>query len=231
MTVEREGPGDNGPVGKADHRCIEAGTYPLRSHNTENYTTIGFATDGDHPRPALEVGDTAARVGILVHPASGYGSTIGCINLAGSLDDADFDFSLSDSTARVVAVINDLKRHNGGTLPHDGAIGDCRLIVVDASIDQLGRQALRFRIARAARQELAGFPRRPRISTSARAALMAASAPPRARPRSPSRTPMTWRQTAPLGPGRSPLRDNSASVRQRHREPWPGLLRRRSTRQ
>jgi peptidoglycan hydrolase-like protein with peptidoglycan-binding domain len=144
MTVEREGPGDNGPVGKADHRCIEAGTYPLRSHNTENYTTIGFATDGDHPRPALEVGDTAARVGILVHPASGYGSTIGCINLAGSLDDADSDFSLSDSTARVVAVINDLKRHNGGTLPHDGAIGDCRLIVVDASIDQLGRQALRL---------------------------------------------------------------------------------------
>jgi hypothetical protein len=65
MTVEREGPGDNGPVGKADHRCIEAGTYPLRSHDTENYTTVGFETDGDHPRPALDLlgsrGDVAGR--------------------------------------------------------------------------------------------------------------------------------------------------------------------------
>ena len=144
MTVEREGPGDNGPVGKADHRCIEGGTYPLRGHNTENYSTVGFEMNGDHPRPALEVGDTAARIGILVHPASGYGSTIGCINLAGSLNDADSDFSLSDSTARVIAVINDLKRHNRGTLPEEGPIVDARLIVVDAPIDQIGHQSLRL---------------------------------------------------------------------------------------
>jgi peptidoglycan hydrolase-like protein with peptidoglycan-binding domain len=144
MTVEREGPGDNGPIGKADHRCIEAATYPLRGHNTENYTTEGFETEGDHPRPALEVGDTDARIGILIHPASGYGSTIGCINLAGSLDGPDFDFSLSDSTARVIAVINSLKRHNGGTLTNEGVIRDCHLIVVDPPIDQIGRQSLRL---------------------------------------------------------------------------------------
>ena len=144
MTVEREGPGDNGPVGKADHRCIEAGTYPLRGHDTENYTTVGFEPDGNHPRPALEVGDTDARVGILIHPASGYGSTIGCINLAGSLVGPDSDFSLSDSTARVIALINDLKGHNGGTLPKEGAIVDCRLVVVDPPIDQIGRQSLRL---------------------------------------------------------------------------------------
>jgi peptidoglycan hydrolase-like protein with peptidoglycan-binding domain len=142
MTVEREGPGDNGPVGKADHRCIEAGTYPLRGHNTENYTTVGFETDGDHPRPALEVGDTDARVGILIHPASGYGSTIGCINLAGSLGGPDSDFSLSDSTARVIAVIDDLKRR--GNLTDEGAIRDCRLVLVDPPIDQIGRQSLRL---------------------------------------------------------------------------------------
>ena len=144
MTVEREGPGDNGPVGKADHRCIEGGTYPLRGHNTENYTTVGFETDGDHPRPALEVGDTDARIGILIHPASGYGSTIGCINLASSLDGPDSDFSLSDSTARVIAVINDLKRRNGGSLTNEGLIRDCHLIVVDPPIDQIGRQSLRL---------------------------------------------------------------------------------------
>ena len=68
MTVEREGPGDNGPVGKAGHRCIEAGTYPLRGHDTENYSTVGFAGDGDHPRPAIEVGETASRTAILIHP-------------------------------------------------------------------------------------------------------------------------------------------------------------------
>ena len=144
MTVEREGPGDNGPIGKADHRCIEAGTYPLDGHDTENYTTVGFETDGDHPRPALEVGDTDARVAILIHPASGYGSTIGCINLAGSLDGPDSNFSLSDSTARVIDVINHLKGHNGGTLPKEGLISDCRLLVVDPSIDQIGYQSLRL---------------------------------------------------------------------------------------
>ena len=144
MTVEREGPGDNGPVGRADHSCIEAGSYPLRGHNTENYTTVGFEMDGDHPRPALEVGETASRVAILIHPASGYGSTIGCINLASSLDDADSDFSLSDSTERVIAVIDDLKRHNGGSLTNEGVIRDCRLIVVDPPIDQIGRQSLRL---------------------------------------------------------------------------------------
>lgn len=142
MTVEREGPGDNGPVGKAEHRCIEAGTYPLRGHDTENYTTVGFASDGDHPRPAIEVGDTSSRTAILIHPASGYGSTIGCINLAGRLVDADSDFSLTDSTARVIAVINDLKSHSGGTLPHDGAIANGHLVVVDPPIDEIGSQPL-----------------------------------------------------------------------------------------
>src|SRR5712671_1887233 len=144
MTVEREGPGDNGPVGKAGHRCIEAGSYPLRGHDTENYTTVGFATDGDHPRPAIEVGDTAGRTAILIHPASGYGSTIGCINLAGRFDDADSDFSLTDSTARVVALINDLQRASGGALPREGAIANCRLVVVDPPIDQIGSQPLRL---------------------------------------------------------------------------------------
>jgi len=144
MTVEREGPGDNGPVGKAGHRCIEAGTYPLRGHDTENYSTVGFAGDGDHPRPAIEVGETASRTAILIHPASGYGSTIGCINLAGRLDDADSDFSLTDSTVRVAALINDLQRDAGGALPREGRIANCRHDVVDPPIDQIGSQPLRL---------------------------------------------------------------------------------------
>jgi peptidoglycan hydrolase-like protein with peptidoglycan-binding domain len=144
MTVEREGPGDNGQVGKADHRCIEAGTYPLRGHHTENYAIMGFATDGDHPRPAIEVGGTASRTGILIHPASGYASTIGCINLAGDLVDADSDFSLTDSTARVIGLINNLQQDFGSALPREGAIANCHLVVVDPPVDQIGRQPLRL---------------------------------------------------------------------------------------
>src|SRR5258708_18119186 len=71
MTVEREGPGDNGPVGKADHRCIEAGTYPLRGPHTENYAIVRSPTDGDPPRPAIQVGLTVSRTGIPLHPSAG----------------------------------------------------------------------------------------------------------------------------------------------------------------
>src|SRR5438552_1680452 len=49
MTVERQVPGDNGPVGKMKHRCIAAGDYPLRPHDSAKYKTTGYASDGDHP--------------------------------------------------------------------------------------------------------------------------------------------------------------------------------------
>lgn len=133
MTVERQGPGDNGPIGKAQHRCIAAGAYPLRPHASAKYRTTGYASNGDHPRPALEVGETGSRVAILVHPADGYGSTIGCINLAGQLADADSDILLSDSIARVAAVIEDLRQFCGGRLRvgEDGAITNATLVIAD----------------------------------------------------------------------------------------------------
>jgi hypothetical protein len=142
-TVEREGPGDNGPVGKEDHRCIEAGTYPLRMQDTENYSTDRYETDGEHPRPAVLLGDTAARTGILVHPAAGYGSTIGCINLADTLFGPASDLDLIDSTRRVIGLILDLKSFNGGQFP-DGTFPNSRIIVVDAGLDQVGQQTLRL---------------------------------------------------------------------------------------
>ena len=133
MTVERQGPGDNTLVGKREHRCIAAATYPLNSHATDNYRTVGYKSSGAHPRPAIEVGDTDKRDGILIHPADGYGSTIGCINLAGALEDEDADIEFSDSFRRVVDVINDLKRFLGGVIPAgDGEpLANCSLIVQD----------------------------------------------------------------------------------------------------
>lgn len=142
-TVEREGPGDNGPVGKEDHRCIEAGTYPLRMHDTENYSTDNYETDGEHPRPAILLGDTSARSGILIHPASGYGSTIGCINPGDTLSGPNSNLDLLDSTRRVIDLINDLKNYIGGQFP-EGTFPNSRIIVVDAALDQVGKQTLRL---------------------------------------------------------------------------------------
>ena len=117
MTVERQGPGDNGQTGKREHRCISAGSYPLNNHATDNYRTVGYKSSGAHPRPAIEVGDTDKREGILIHPADGYASTIGCINLSGPLADASDDIEFSDSIQRVIDVIDDLKRYRGGVFP------------------------------------------------------------------------------------------------------------------
>jgi len=134
-TVERQGPGDNGATGKRQHRCIEAATYALFTHDTDNYSTVDYETNGDHPRPAIEVGGTGRRIGILIHPASGYGSTIGCVNLSDHLANANSDFSLADSTHRVIAVIEDLKDFNGGTLPSSEGVtlANCHLVVRDAA--------------------------------------------------------------------------------------------------
>jgi hypothetical protein len=133
MTVERQSPGDNGSVGKLQHRCIAAGGYPLRPHASAKYKTIGYASDGNHPRPAIEVGDTGDRDGILVHPADRYGSTIGCINLSGPLQDADSDIVLPDSIKRVIAVIEDLRSVCGGrlTFAEDGSILNARIVIAD----------------------------------------------------------------------------------------------------
>jgi hypothetical protein len=136
MTVERQGPGDNGAVGKAEHRCIAAGTYPLRPHSTEKYATTGYVGDGNHPRPAVEVGHTGARDGILVHPADRYGSTIGCINLSGPLENVDSGILLPDSIKRVTAVIEDLRAFCGGRLrlAEDGSIKSAKIVITELSI-------------------------------------------------------------------------------------------------
>ena len=132
-TVERQGPGNNGRIGKNEHRCIASGLYPLNSHASAKYRTQAFQTNGDHPRPALEVGNTDQRDGILIHPADGYASTIGCINLSGPLLNENADIALSESLRQVIALIADLKAYKGGALPGSDAtaIGAAWLVVND----------------------------------------------------------------------------------------------------
>ena len=180
MTVERQGPGNNGQTGRREHRCIAAGSYPLNSHATEKYRTTGYRASGTHPRPAIELGNAEERVGILLHPADGYASTIGCINLSGALADANSNIELSDSMRRVIDVINDLKRFEGGLLPtRDGEpIPNCYLDVRDPEPARtiVGRPARRERRATttAAEAEVV-FPAAPAPEVLADAAIARAA--------------------------------------------------------
>ncbi len=141
--VEREGPGDNGLVGVEEHRCIEAGTYELVAHVTGNYATRDYETDGSRPRPAIGLSPTAQRTAILMHPGTGFASSIGCINLGSELANASSDLALSDSTRRVIAVLDDLKTFAGGHISSSG-VADARLIIADAAIEHMGSLGLRL---------------------------------------------------------------------------------------
>jgi hypothetical protein len=130
-TVERQGPGDNGPTGHAHHNRIEAGVYALLTHRTAKYATTGFKKDGGHPRPALGVEPRGARSAVLIHPAGEYGSTIGCINLSGPLEGPRNNIKLGDSVGRVIDVIGNLQAYAGVRFPKrvDAEIPDACLII------------------------------------------------------------------------------------------------------
>jgi hypothetical protein len=117
--VEPGGPGDNSRAG--NDKCIEAGVYPLKTHDGERYLTIGYADGLNHPRPAIELMATGHRGSILFHPGQGFLSSIGCINPSSPLvmDTTDIDYA--DSRARVLAVIEDLRAFLGKDFPdHNG---------------------------------------------------------------------------------------------------------------
>jgi hypothetical protein len=126
FVVERQGPGDNTATGVKDHRRIAAGAYPLFTHisavvnNEIKYRTIGYQTTqppNKKPRPCLEVGDTGARAGILLHPASGFLMSIGCFNPSGPLPTGDSNVTWADSKARVIAIIDDIRQKLGAAFP------------------------------------------------------------------------------------------------------------------
>jgi hypothetical protein len=107
------GPGENAVAGS--RKRIEQGRYPLLTQ-FGRYKSIGYSTDtstaGKPPMPALLLGETGNRVGILIHPGHPpnlYLSSIGCFNPTGPLSATDtMDFW--DSRSRVTALIDDLRR-------------------------------------------------------------------------------------------------------------------------
>jgi hypothetical protein len=118
MIVETKGPGDNSHAG--NNRRIKAGTYPLRSHSGPKYVTFGFTTSTNPTalkRPALEVGKTAPRGAILIHPGRGFLSSVGCFNPSKGLANAAADIDFADSRSRVIDLIHDLRTFLGETFP------------------------------------------------------------------------------------------------------------------
>jgi len=68
-------------------------------------------------RPALEVGKTAPRYAILFHPGANFLASVGCFNPSKTLTNAAANIDFADSTARVIAAINDMTVYLGATFP------------------------------------------------------------------------------------------------------------------
>jgi hypothetical protein len=112
--VETKGPGDNS---RKNNERIEEGRYPLGTHDGARFATINFPNTGR--RPAVKLNKTNKRTEILIHPASGFKSTIGCINLSWPLANTAADMDAADSRRRVIAVIEDLKTFLGKGFPRN----------------------------------------------------------------------------------------------------------------
>src|SRR5262245_24977083 len=111
--VETQGPGDNSE--EDNGKRVEEGRYPLGTHDGARFATINFPNMGR--RPAVKLNKTNKRTDILIHPASGFKSTIGCINLSRPLANTAADMDAADSRRRVIAVIEDLKNFLGNRFP------------------------------------------------------------------------------------------------------------------
>jgi hypothetical protein len=131
--AERNGPGDNTASGVKNHRRIEEGAYPLAVHDGGRYKTFHYAKSGE-PLPGLAVRKTNQRTDILIHPCHhdhGYVSSIGCINPAVGLEDADSKIDLADSRGRVIAIIDRMKEKYGADFPDEEATIPDALLVIE----------------------------------------------------------------------------------------------------
>ncbi len=137
---ERQGPGDNNATGRANHRRVEAGVYPLSTHAGDRndhgvtlYRTLGYSASGvvgQASRPCVRLLGTRGRSGVLFHPADGYLWSVGCFNLSKPLAPLG-RIEWSDSRARVIAVIDAMRNSLGARFPADAnkPIPDAVMIV------------------------------------------------------------------------------------------------------
>ena len=124
MVFEAHGPGDNTATGTAHHRRLEAKIYPLGTHSSAGlfpkYATHGYTGStiaGAQARPAIRLDNTGYRSGVLFHPGMGFLWSVGCLNFSKPLSGPDKDIDYTDSRARVIAVIEDMKARLGDAFP------------------------------------------------------------------------------------------------------------------
>lgn len=118
MIAESRGPGANRPAGNG--RRVEAKSYPLFTQDGTNYKTYGYKdslSETAKPKPGLELRSTGERTEILVHPGNGFLRSVGCINPCTSLPNARESITYESSRARVITLIEDMKKFLGAAFP------------------------------------------------------------------------------------------------------------------
>ncbi|HEX8164638.1 MAG TPA: hypothetical protein VF601_02495 [Beijerinckiaceae bacterium] len=124
--VERQGPGDNSRTGTNEHRRIEAGRYPISTHESPirhgviKYKAIGYTNSnrvGATPRVCIGLDDTGHRRGILIHPGQGYIWSVGCLNPGKVLNSPADNLKYAEGREMVIALIEDLAAYLGDAFP------------------------------------------------------------------------------------------------------------------
>lgn len=132
--VERGGPGDNTTeIGDNRDLRIRAGAYRLAVHDGVRYKTHSYNQNSTsynaNPKPGLLLLDTDERSAILIHPGIDYVRSIGCLNPASGLINAESAIDYADSRQRTIAIINALKSKIGSSFPRSGTIRNAVIII------------------------------------------------------------------------------------------------------
>jgi len=122
--AEQKGPSDNTLQGNVHDRRIEPGRYELWTQDGTKYKTIKYKKTklaeesfSVKPQPGIEVMGTGKRAEILIHPAVGFLSSVGCIHPCGNLPTATARIDFPDSRRRVLALIGDMQSYCGNAFP------------------------------------------------------------------------------------------------------------------
>ena len=139
--AEQKGPSDSTAQGNVHDRRIAPGRFPLWTQDGTKYKTIGYkntpAARQDFaikPRPGIELKETGVRSEILIHPASGFLSSEGCIHPSGPLANGNSRIDhAGESRPRVLALIEAMKGYCGAAFPATNGhrIPDCWCVIDD----------------------------------------------------------------------------------------------------
>lgn len=132
--VDCGGPGDNTTaVGDKRNLRIDEDTYRLSIHAGTRYKTYGYNEQTPSyeacPNPGHLLTDIRERTYILIHPGEDYVKSVGCLNPASGLTDADSAINFAQGRSAVIAIINAIKSRLGEKFRKAGVIPSARIVV------------------------------------------------------------------------------------------------------